>query len=212
VSILEKLFKIQQAAKSTKSQYNSFGGYSYRSAESIIEDIKPILKKENALIILSDLMKEVGGRVYVCATAKFVDLETGEETYTTAFAREAETKKGMDEAQITGAASSYARKYALSGLLLLDDNKDADTEEYQSKANPDLPPPPSKSKTKAKAQETEAPKVIKSYVCNDCKMTIEEHQGVEPKRIAEATKKKYGVMLCVECANKRKQADLPFEM
>jgi len=122
MSVYKKLEAIQKSLKAPKGQMNKFGGYRYRSCEDILEAVKPLL--DGAVVTLSDTIREVGGRVYVEAEATFVD---GENNITvTAYAREAETKKGMDESQITGAASSYARKYALNGLFLIDDTKDAD--------------------------------------------------------------------------------------
>jgi len=120
-----KLSQIQSEVKAPKGQFNSFGKYHYRSCEDIVEAVKPILNKHGFALLLTDEVVEVGGRVYVKATATITD---GKEIYTaTAFAREEETKKGMDASQITGTASSYARKYALNGLFAIDDTKDADT-------------------------------------------------------------------------------------
>lgn len=125
---MEKLAKIQKELKATKDQFNKFGGYAYRSAESILEAVKPLL--EGAVLTLQDDIVLIGERYYIKATAIFKDGDFTEST--TAYAREPETKKGMDEPQITGTASSYARKYALNGLFCIDDNKDADTEEYHN--------------------------------------------------------------------------------
>lgn len=123
-NIDERLIHIQGELKAPKSQENKFGGYKYRSCEDILEAVKPLLKKEKVTLTISDDIVEVGGRVYVKATASLSD---GEDTISTsAFAREAESKKGMDDSQITGSASSYARKYALNGLFAIDDTKDAD--------------------------------------------------------------------------------------
>jgi hypothetical protein len=127
MSILEKLMAIQDELRAPKDAYNSFGKYSYRSAESILIALKPLLKTHGATIVISDSMKEIGGRVYVEANACLTCVETNVSTSCTASAREPESRKGMDESQITGAASSYARKYALCGLLAIDDNKDADS-------------------------------------------------------------------------------------
>lgn len=129
MSLREKLSAIQQDMKAPKNLYNTFGGYNYRNAEGILEAFKPYEKKHKVALVVSDLMQEVGGRVYVTATATLLDTESEETIQTTASAREQAAKKGMDEAQITGAASSYARKYALNGLFLLDDTKDPDTDE-----------------------------------------------------------------------------------
>ncbi|HBF2760043.1 TPA: ERF family protein, partial [Clostridioides difficile] len=109
-----------------KSQFNSFGKYNYRSCEDILEGLKPILKEEKALVILDDNIVQIGNRFYVEATATLIDAETGEKVSTKALAREDETKKGMDLAQVTGSVSSYARKYALNGLFCIDDTKDSD--------------------------------------------------------------------------------------
>ena len=129
-NVLQKLFNIQQELKVPKNQINKFGGYKFRNCEDIMENSKPICKKYNSLLTCSDELIQVGDRYYIKATATLYDLDSGESLSTTAEAREEETKKGMDMSQITGASSSYARKYALNGLLQLDDNKDADTNEY----------------------------------------------------------------------------------
>lgn len=119
---------IQSKIKAPKGQYNSFGKYNYRSCEDIVESAKPVLAEHNFSLILSDEIVMLGSRFYVKATAKIKS--ESEEYEAVGYAREAETKKGMDESQITGAASSYARKYALNGLFALDDTKDADTNEH----------------------------------------------------------------------------------
>ena len=122
--IIEALNKIQSELKAPKNQRNNFGGYNYRSCEDIMEAVKPLLSKYGVVLTVCDDMVCVGNRIYVKATATLTD---GEDSITnSAFAREAEIKKGMDESQITGAASSYARKYALNGLFCIDDTKDAD--------------------------------------------------------------------------------------
>lgn len=125
-NIYMKLVNIQSALKAPKSQFNSFGKYNYRSCEDILEGLKPILKDEKALVILDDNIVQIGNRFYVEATATLIDAETGEKVSTKALAREDETKKGMDLAQVTGSVSSYARKYALNGLFCIDDTKDSD--------------------------------------------------------------------------------------
>jgi hypothetical protein len=126
MSISEKLLKIQSELKAPKGQYNSFGKYKYRSCENILEAVKPLLKKQNMTLILVDELQQIGERYYIKATATIIDIETSEKLNISAFAREEETKKGMDGSQITGASSSYARKYALNGLFLIDDNADSD--------------------------------------------------------------------------------------
>ena len=123
----EALRMIQSKLNAPKNLYNSFGKYAYRSCESILEAVKPLLKEYNAEVVLTDDIVQIGDRIYVKATAIFTAGD--DEVICTAYAREPDTKKGMDESQITGTASSYARKYALNGLFLIDDNKDADTDE-----------------------------------------------------------------------------------
>ncbi len=127
---------IQSELKAPKGQTNKFGGYSYRSAEDILEAVKPLLNKYNCFLTVSDEIVEVGGRVYVKATATVHESHSDSIAVTTAFAREAEVKKGMDDAQITGSASSYARKYSLNGLFAIDDTKDADATNKHGKDKP----------------------------------------------------------------------------
>lgn len=129
-SIFVTLQSIQQSLVAPKGQYNSFGKYSYRSAEDILEALKPILQEHDAVLILQDGIVQIGDRYYVEATATLYAV--GETIGTTAYAREDDSKKGMDGSQVTGAASSYARKYALNGLFMIDDNKDPDTDEYHN--------------------------------------------------------------------------------
>jgi hypothetical protein len=135
-NIRQKLQGIQSALKAPKGQTNKFGGYKYRSAEDILEAVKPLLGEFQCVLTVLDEVQEIGGRVYVKATARISDTEFDNFIETTAFAREAEVKKGMDEAQITGSASSYARKYALNGLLCIDDTKDPDATNDHGKAQP----------------------------------------------------------------------------
>ena len=130
---MEKLTKIQAELKAPKGQYNSFGKYKYRSCEDIQEAVKPLLKKYNVSLTLSDDLQVIGERYYIKVTAVLVCNETREIVMVTSFAREEETKKGMDGSQVTGASSSYARKYALNGLFLIDDTKDADATNNHSK-------------------------------------------------------------------------------
>lgn len=125
-TIHEKLSQIQSKLNAPKGQYNSFGKYNYRNCEDILQALKPILAEHKCHVSLSDEVVIVGNRFYIKATATITDSENNSFS-TTAFAREAESKKGMDESQVTGSTSSYARKYALNGLFAIDDNKDADT-------------------------------------------------------------------------------------
>ena len=132
MTVYKKLIKVQQELKAPKNQRNTFGNYNYRSAEDILEALKPVLAAHDATVFISDkvVVKE-NCWAYIESTATFVDIETGESISTTAFAREAENKKGMDASQITGSASSYARKYALNGLFLIDDAVDPDSDSHQ---------------------------------------------------------------------------------
>lgn len=122
---MKELITIQSELKAPKTQYNKFGGYKYRKAEDILEAVKPLLAKQKCTLIITDDIVMVGSRIYVKATATIKN-EKGEYETSTGWAREEETKKGMDGSQITGASSSYARKYALNGLLAIDDNADSD--------------------------------------------------------------------------------------
>lgn len=133
--MLEKLSKIQFELKCAKNQYNSFGKYAFRSAEDILEAVKPYFDKYKCCITCNDEIVLIGDRYYVEATATFYDIESKETLSTKASAREEETKKGMDGCQVTGSASSYARKYALNGLLAIDDNKDNDATNEESEAD-----------------------------------------------------------------------------
>lgn len=126
MNIYEKLNQIQTQLKAPKNQKNDFGGYMYRSCSDILEGVKPLLKKYNVSILLSDDLLPVNDEIYVVATATLLDCESGLTVDTTATAREAMNVKGQSPSQMTGAASSYARKYALNGLLAIDDTKDAD--------------------------------------------------------------------------------------
>lgn len=150
LSLREKLMRIQVEMKAPKNLYNSFGKYKYRNAEGIQEALKPLEKEYKVTTILKDEIVDVSGKIYVKVTATIMDCESDDFIWTTAFAREADAKKGMDEAQVTGATSSYARKYALNALFLLDDTKDVDSEEYQAQSKPEP------KKATAKAQPVSA--------------------------------------------------------
>jgi hypothetical protein len=150
LSLYQKLQKIQSELKAPKNLLNKFGGYKYRNAEGILEALKPYEEKYGVATVITDEIEEVGGRVYVVAIATIYDCDSEQTITVSARAREAESKKGMDEAQITGATSSYARKYALNGLFLLDDTKDADTDEYRNESE-------NRAKTAPKAKATPKP-------------------------------------------------------
>ena len=150
MTLSECLLRIQSELKAPKGQYNSFGKYKYRSCEDILEAVKPLLSKYGVTMQIGDQIVMVGDRYYVKAT---VTLEQeGAEIQSTAFAREAEKKTGMDESQITGTASSYARKYALNGLFLIDDTKDADTDEYAKASQRSAQRQTQKAKTEASSR------------------------------------------------------------
>ena len=130
---MEKLIKIQEELKAPKNQRNGFGNYNYRSCEDILEAVKPLLIREKMLMTISDQVVNIGTKNYVKATATIIDGE--KQLSVSAYAREAETRKGMDDSQLTGSTSSYARKYALNGLFLIDDTKDADTNEQKNQTD-----------------------------------------------------------------------------
>ena len=155
LNVSEKLMLVQEKLRAPKTEYNSFGKYKYRNTESILKAVKPLLSEVKALITLEDDVIFLEGRYYVKTTASFVDVESGEKISTSASAREEENKKGMDGSQITGAAGSYSRKYALNGLLLIDDNKDADA------TNNGEPKKPTPTKPKSSKARDEVLKYIK---------------------------------------------------
>lgn len=127
MNVYEKLAAVQSALKTPKSQYNAFGKYNYRNCEDIIEAAKPLLKANGLLLTLTDEIVNISDRFYVKATATVIDFADEKSIFVTAYAREEQEKKGMDGSQITGASSSYARKYALNGIFAIDDTKDSDT-------------------------------------------------------------------------------------
>lgn len=180
--IYEKLGAIQQALKAPKDLENKFGGYKYRSAESILEAVKPLLAENKCVLLLRDALESIEGRVYIKATAQFFDAEAPEAFIeVTAFAREEESKKGMDASQVTGAASSYARKYALNGLFCIDDNKDSD-------ATNDTPKEPIKEVKKPKADLADPLNLF----CSMCGKTIDQ-------KVYDYSVKFCGEPLCREC-------------
>lgn len=161
MSIYETLSHIQVELKAPKNLYNSFGKYKYRNAESILEAAKPLCAKHGCTMTVSDEVILIGSRYYIKATATVQDKD-GNAASTTALAREDETKKGMDGAQITGTASSYARKYALNGLFCIDDTKDPDCDEYhnQTTAEPQRDTNAAAARLAARA---ECQRAVKSY-------------------------------------------------
>ena len=171
MSINEKILNIQNELKAPKSQWNNFGKYNYRNAEDILEAAKPLLKKEGVILTLTDEIVLIGSRYYVksTATVKYAD----ESIVVSAYAREEENKKGMDGSQVTGASSSYARKYALNGLFLIDDTKDSDfTNDNQVKNNT------------TQLNKLSEEQIKRLY-------TIGNKEGYDSKKMDELVKKKY---------------------
>lgn len=187
---MKKLVAVQAALKAPKGQFNKFGGYKYRSCEDILEAVKPLLLEQGLQLTITDEPVEVGGRIYIKATATITD---GSETVTVSgYAREAESKKGQDESQITGSASSYARKYALNGLFLIDDTKDADATNEKPKAaqKPKQAPKP-KAAPQPQGGELKAAKVrlwhaLQNYAA--------EHGGIADA-LLEGVKKRPGAQM-----------------
>lgn len=189
----EKLLAIQTKIKAPKGQYNKFGNFNYRSAEDILEAVKPLNAEQGVLLTITDEIKEIGGRVYVVATATVSD--GTDELKVSAFAREPENKKGMDESQITGATSSYARKYALNGLYAINDNKDADMDEHKQQQE-NAPKKQQAQKKQAQKQqqqqeqgftEQELHELVEKYVRNI------EALGVDRAKLIEFVCNKHSV-------------------
>lgn len=203
MGVYDKLLAIQAELKAPKGQYNSFGKYNYRSCEDILEAVKPLCKAHNALVMISDVLECINGRFYVKAEATFVDTETSENVYVSAYAREADGKKGMDESQVTGTASSYARKYALNGLFCIDDAKDADTDAYGRQTGKDKT---GKQPDKPPVSPTPPPAVVK---CKDCGQPIKDVEWSDgsktsAKKMVNQTIQRYGVALCGDCYTVRR--------
>lgn len=208
-NIYEELATVQSALKAPKGQYNSFGKYAYRSCEDILEAVKPILKESGLFLQLSDEPVMVGDWHYIKATATVADF-SGNQVLCTAYAREPAEKKGMDDSQITGTASSYARKYALNGLFCIDDTKDADTDSYQTQTA-GKKTATAKQATQKKADPQPAPKnedpaQTQQYICASCGKPLQSvnHKGnvFDAAHIAASTKNKFGRILCWTCAQK----------
>ena len=192
---MQKLIAVQAALKAPKGQRNTFGNYNYRSCDDILEALKPLLKQEGLLLTISDSIEFIGNRFYVKATATVAD---GDKTVSvTAYAREEETKKGMDGSQLTGAASSYARKYALNGLFAIDDTKDADaTNKHETSAKPPVTANKSNpSNLSPQPQKTAQAANVSVYKCADCGETI-----TEP--VSKFSTSKFKRPLCMKCQQK----------
>lgn len=178
MGVYEKLVDIQSRLKAPKGQFNPFGKYNYRSCEDILEGVKPLLKENGCTLVISDEVVVVGDRIYIKATATLTDVESKETISNSALAREAAEKKGMDDSQITGTASSYARKYALNGMFCIDDTKDADAAYGTAESG--------KFKSKAKemidkAQEAGIAESVKEYKCCDCGKPFTGFKGKDGK-------------------------------
>ena len=190
--IYEKLAKVQAELKAPKGQFNSFGKYHYRSQEDILEAVKPILSRQGMTINLTDDIVIVGERYYVKSTATVSD---GTDTISvTAFAREPSEKKGMDESQITGTASSYARKYALNGLFAIDDTKDSDAEEQpkqtiETREATTAPKQPTNKLDDALIKEASSLKIDLNKVATYLKKNVQELTNDDLKSCIERKKK-----------------------
>lgn len=202
-----RVARLQAELKAPKGQYNSFGKYKYRSCEDILEAAKPLSHKYNMILTVSDEMQYMGDRHYIKATATLWDTESSDSISSTAFAREPSVKKGMDDSQITGAASSYARKYALNGLLCIDDTKDADTEESRNEAA-----------ARAASQSSATQSVVREIkgmpelICVDCGSilaTTAKRDGTMwmPDDIAAYSKRRFGRVLCPTCQKEAVKAE-----
>ena len=172
LNLTQKLLNAQAELKAPKGQYNSFGKYKYRSAEDILEAVKPINAKHGVLLTITDEPVLVGDWHYIKATATITD--GTESIVVTAYARESLNKKGMDDSQITGTASSYARKYALNGLYLIDDTKDADTDEYRNQGN----------KAPKSATQVEIGNLKKEIIAFS-KLMTEQGKDVKPEQVEQ---------------------------
>lgn len=213
MTIHEKLLLIQTELKAPKTQFNKFGNYNYRNNEDILEAVKPLLKKYQVCLTISDQILNIGERYYIEAMSKLTDLETGQVVSVTALAREDIDKKGMDLSQLTGSTSSYARKYSLNGLFLIDDNKDSDYtngsntgSDVKPAVKPILEPKkveiiPALSPEKIKEAE-----ILKTFdgkvsydsltdesLCSTCKVKITNPQ------VVKFSKDKFGKVLCFNC-------------
>lgn len=190
MSIYEKLIKVQAELKAPKNQYNSFGRYNYRNCEDILEAVKPLLLKNGLTLTITDSIEGIDGRYYVKAQCHLIDIENGESISVNALAREAETKKGMDDSQVTGATSSYARKYALNGLFLIDDTKDHD---FSPGADDDKKAEPSKTLSDAQIQRLYAISTANGYSREEVKKGIYKYYKKQSAK--ELSKAEYDDMV-----------------
>ena len=200
MSIYTKLLAIQTQLKAPKGQFNSFGHYKYRNCEDILESVKPLCKANDAVLWLSDELVLIGDRYYIKATATLRDTSEDGEVKSTAYAREEETKKGMDGSQVTGASSSYARKYALNALFDIDDTKDSDT----TNTGEEKTLPPVKDKVDLSANE-----MVKCENCGIVIVPVKDKAGnrISVDELAERSKAANGRVICIKCAKDQANAD-----
>ena len=215
--ITNKLIAVQSALKAPKGQYNSFGKYNYRSCEDILEAVKPHLKTNGLALVVRYEIVEIARRVYVKATAQVID-EVGAEISTTAFAREPQEKKGMDDSQVTGSSSSYARKYALNGLFAIDDNKDADSNELSAqKEDAKAEKKTASSKKKAEEMPKQPIQDLPANACTICHKAVSDYVYTDPKTgksvkyaaeaIIKKSTEKFGSAICYDCMAKKAARD-----
>ena len=191
MEIYKKLMNIQTKLKAPKSQRNNFGNYNYRSCEDILEAVKPLLDEFKVALTIKDEIVLIGERYYIKATATLIDIDTGDTTETSAYDRESAEKRGMDASQVTGATSSYARKYALNGLFAIDDNKDADATNTHGKETIKVNMTPAGGISEAQQKRLYAiankaglkkdvvdSTVKKSFGCDTKDMTKEQYQNI----------------------------------
>ncbi len=189
-NVYQKLMEVQSKLKAPKGQYNQFGHYSYRSCEDILEALKPLLVEVGAIVNISDQVKLIGDRYYIEATAMFLDVNTGDSIISKAMAREDESKKGQDLAQLSGATSSYARKYALNGLFAIDDNKDSDaTNTHGKDIKPNMTPVSGLSEAQLKRLFAIGNKA--GFKKDVVEATVKKMFGCEPK---DMTKDQYNTV------------------
>ena len=202
--LFKKLLIVQMALKAPKNQWNKFGKYYYRSCEDIVEAVKPILAENNLLLTISDELVQKGERYYIKATITITDTETGEKHEVYGYAREEENKKGMDSMQLTGATSSYARKYALNGMFAIDDTKDSDATNEHGKGSKPAPKKNYSKKTTTKkttakentAKENTNKKDDAEGTCDSCGTSISEGNI----SYCQNNKEKFdGKNLCFKC-------------
>ena len=186
MTIYEKLSAIQAELKVPKDQRNDYGGFNYRSCEDILEKVKPICQKQKTVLFLNDELIYIGDRYYIHATAELMDLESKDSVSACGIAREEESKKGMDGSQVTGASSSYARKYALNGLFCIDDVKDSDFTNTGDK-------PQQEKKGHTECKRPREPKNADTGTfCADCGTEISD-------KVSTYSFSKFGKPLCMNC-------------